>query len=105
MSLARLSGLTLMAAALALPALAAPEVMLRGRFDAEQMPVYDRDTTEAPTMLPVAMVTEASARTIYLTTPAKLRTGQKKPVAAMVAEGRGQDPDRAKKAAKGYPAS
>ena len=105
MSLARLSGLALMTTALALPALAAPEIMLRGRFDAEQMPAYDRNTTEAPTVLPIAMVTEASARTIYLAKPANLRTGQKKPVAAMVAEGRGQDPDRVKTAAMRYPAS
>ena len=106
MSTARLFGLTLMATALAMPALAKPDIMLRGRFDAEQMPAYDKDTTEAPTVLPVVMITKASAPAIYISKPTALRsTLRSKPQAAIVAEGRGQDPDRVQMAVASYPAS
>ena len=94
MSAARLLGLALIAAVVSLPSLAREAPQLRGRLDADFSAEPAR-ADEKLEILPKVVVTETARKTMLVSKPAILRYDVAPEVPArMVAETRGQDPDR-----------
>lgn len=93
MSIARLASLAVLAAAVPLPALTQDAPPPR------EQPAADRaqpaDKAPPSEIMPTVLVTEKARRNRLISKPAILRyAGSSDLVAKLVAEGRGQDPDR-----------
>lgn len=94
MSVTRLLGLALIAASVALPSIAREAPQLRGRLEAD-LPGDTANPEDALAILPKVVVTETARQTVLVSKPAILRYDIAPDVPArMVAETRGQDPDR-----------
>ncbi|MBB38948.1 MAG: hypothetical protein CMF01_02570 [Hyphomonas sp.] len=95
MSAIRYFAVTLAAASVALPVLAAEGTQLRGRLEADFLPKAGTGE-EAPAVMETVVVTETDGSDLLVSKPAILRYDTAPDVPARtVAETRGQDPDRA----------
>ena len=92
----RLFGSALLATVIALPALASGDIQLRGRLEADFLP-DTKDSNTQPEIMPTVLVTEKAGQGAIVSKPAILRYEEAVPdvPARLVAENRGQDPDRA----------
>ena len=96
MSTLRFTAVALAAASVALPVFAAEGSPLRGRLEADFLPKGD----DAPAVMETVVVTEKDGSDLLVSKPAILRYDEAPEVPArMVAETRGQDPDRVAEAA------
>jgi hypothetical protein len=94
MSAIRFFAATLAAASLAMPGLASEGSLLRGRLDADFLPKTET-AEEAPAVMDTVVVTEKDGSDLLVSKPAILRYDEAPFVPArIVAETRGQDPDR-----------
>lgn len=94
MSIARLLGLAAIAASVSLPSLAREAPQLRGRLEVD-FPTDKAAPEDRLEILPKVVVTETARKTVLVSKPAILRYDIAPEVPArMVAETRGQDPDR-----------
>ena len=85
---------SLAAASVALPVLAAEDTGLRGRLEADFLPKTDT-AEDAPAVMDTVVVTEADSSDLLVSKPAVLRYDVAPEVPArVVAETRGQDPER-----------
>jgi len=92
MSAIRYFAATLAAASVALPVFAAEGSPLRGRLEADFLPKAE----DAPAIMETVVVTEKDGSDLLVSKPAILRYDEAPEVPArLVAETRGQDPDRA----------
>jgi hypothetical protein len=95
MSAIRFIAVSLAAASVALPVLAAEDTGLRGRLEADFLPKTDT-AEDAPAVMDTVVVTEADGSDLLVSKPAVLRYDVAPEVPArVVAETRGQDPERA----------
>lgn len=95
MSAIRFIAVSLAAASVALPVLAAEDTGLRGRLEADFLPKTDT-AEDAPAVMDTVVVTEADSSDLLVSKPAVLRYDVAPEVPArVVAETRGQDPERA----------
>ena len=86
---------SLAAASVALPVFAAESSQLRGRLEADFLP----KTEEAPAVMETVVVTDKDGSDLLVSKPAILRYDVAPEVPArMIAETRGQNPQRASKA-------
>lgn len=94
MSAIRFFAVSLAAASVALPVLAAEGSQLRGRLEADFLP--QKETAEdAPAVMETVVVTEKDGSDLLVSKPAILRYDVAPEVPArVVAETRGQDPER-----------
>ncbi|WP_321488397.1 hypothetical protein [uncultured Hyphomonas sp.] len=96
MSAIRFFAVSLAAASVALPVLAAEGGQLRGRLEADFLPKGE----DAPAVMETVVVTEKDGSDLLVSKPAIIRYDAAPDVPArMVAETRGQDPDRTDKTA------
>ena len=94
MSAIRFIAVSLAAASVALPVLAAEDTGLRGRLEADFLPKTDT-AEDAPAVMDTVVVTEADSSDLLVSKPAVLRYDVAPEVPArVVAETRGQDPER-----------
>ena len=94
MSAIRYVAVSLAAASVALPVLAAEDSGLRGRLEADFLPKTDT-AEDAPAVMETVVVTEADSSDLLVSKPAVLRYDVAPEVPArVVAETRGQDPER-----------
>ena len=94
MSAIRYVAVSLAAASVALPVLAAEDTGLRGRLEADFLPKTDT-AEDAPAVMDTVVVTEADSSDLLVSKPAVLRYDVAPEVPArVVAETRGQDPER-----------
>lgn len=94
MSAIRYFAVALAAASVALPVLAAEGNQLRGRLEADFLPKAGT-AEEAPAVMETVVVTEKDGSDLLVSKPAILRYDAAPDVPArMVAETRGQDPER-----------
>jgi hypothetical protein len=95
MSAIRFFAVSLAAASVALPVLAAEGSPLRGRLEADFLPKGE----DAPAVMDTVVVTEKDGSDLLVSKPAILRYDEATDVPArIVAETRGQDPDRVSEA-------
>jgi hypothetical protein len=96
MSAIRYFAVSLAAASVALPVLAAEGGQLRGRLEADFLPKGE----EAPAVMETVVVTDKDGSDLLVSKPAIIRYDAAPEVPVrMVAETRGQDPERAGKTA------
>lgn len=96
MSAIRYFAVSLAAASVALPVLAAEGGQLRGRLEADFLPKGE----EAPAVMETVVVTDKDGSDLLVSKPAIIRYDAAPEVPVrMVAETRGQDPERASKTA------
>ena len=94
MSAIRFIAVSLAAASVALPVLAAEDTGLRGRLEADFLPKTDT-AEDAPAVMETVVVTETDGSDLLVSKPAVLRYDVAPDVPArVVAETRGQDPER-----------
>lgn len=101
MSAIRIFGIALTAAAVALPSFASENVQLRGRLDADFLPAVE-ESAEMPVNTTNVAVKEAEGPTKTASKNLFLRyLSNPEMPDRIVAESRGQDPDRVSKTAAG----
>ncbi|MAU67154.1 hypothetical protein [Hyphomonas sp.] len=94
MSAIRFIAVSLAAASVALPVLAAEDIGLRGRLEADFLPKAGT-AEDAPAVMETVVVTKTDGSDLLVSKPAVLRYDVAPEVPArVVAETRGQDPER-----------
>ena len=102
MSAIRILGIALTAAAVALPSFASENAQLRGRLEADFLPAAVEQSAETPVNTTNVAVKEADASTRKASKKIFLRyLSDPEMPDRIVAESRGQDPDRVSKTAAG----